>query len=50
MVYAGDKDNVNEALKVMFYKAMKMPILKDLPKKFFWKSLKTLIYQHFLHF
>lgn len=33
--YAGDKDNVNEALKVMFYKAMKMPILKDLPNKFF---------------
>ena len=35
VVYAGDKDNVNEALKVMFYKAMKMPILKDLPNKFF---------------
>ncbi|MDR4392161.1 MarR family transcriptional regulator, partial [Bacillus paranthracis] len=24
-----------EELKVMFYKAMKMPILKDLPNKFF---------------
>lgn len=33
--YAGDKDNVNEALKVMFYKAMKMPILKELPDKLF---------------
>ncbi|MEH6943045.1 MarR family transcriptional regulator [Bacillus sp. JJ722] len=35
IMYAGDKDNVNEALKVMFYKAMKMPILKDLPNKLF---------------
>lgn len=35
IIYAGDKDNVNEALQVMFYKAMKMPILKDLPDKLF---------------
>ncbi|WP_231593544.1 MULTISPECIES: MarR family transcriptional regulator [Bacilli] len=35
IMYAGDKDNVNEALKVMFHKAMKMPILKDLPNKLF---------------
>ncbi|HCH1712727.1 TPA: MarR family transcriptional regulator [Vibrio parahaemolyticus] len=35
IMYAGDKDQVNEALKVMFYKAMKMPILKDLPNKLF---------------
>jgi hypothetical protein len=33
--YAGDKDSVNEALQVMFYKAMKMPILKELPDKLF---------------
>lgn len=33
--YAGDKDSVNEALKVMFHKAMKMPILKELPDKLF---------------
>lgn len=35
IIYAGDKDNVNEALQVMFHKAMKMPILKDLPDKLF---------------
>ena len=35
IIYAGDKDNVNEALRVMFYKAMKMPILKDLPNRLF---------------
>jgi len=35
VIYAGDKDNVNEALKIMFHKAMKMPILKDLPNKLF---------------
>lgn len=35
IIYAGDKENVNEALKAMFYKAMKMPILKDLPDKLF---------------
>jgi hypothetical protein len=35
VVQAGDKDNVNEALKLMFYKAMKIPILKDLPNKLF---------------
>ena len=35
IMYAGDKDNVNEALKVMFYKAMKMKILRDLPNKLF---------------
>lgn len=35
IIYAGDKDNVNEALKAMFHKAMKMPILKDLPNKLF---------------
>lgn len=31
IMFAGDKDNVNESLKVMFRKSMKMPILKDLP-------------------
>lgn len=35
VIYAGDKDNVNESLKTMFNKAMKMPILKDLPDKLF---------------
>lgn len=35
IIYAGDKDNVNEALKTMFFKAMKMKILKDLPDKLF---------------
>ncbi|MGF2800669.1 MarR family transcriptional regulator [Bacillus cereus] len=35
VLYAGDKDSVNEALKIMFYKAMKMPILKNLPNKLF---------------
>ena len=35
ILYAGDKDNVNEALKIMFYWAMKMPVLKDLPNKLF---------------
>lgn len=35
IIYAGDKDNVNEALKLMFNRAMKMPILKNLPNKLF---------------
>jgi hypothetical protein len=35
IIYAGDKDNVNEALKTMFFKAMKMKILIDLPDKLF---------------
>lgn len=35
VIYAGDKDNVNNALQVMFYKAMKMKILKDVPNKLF---------------
>lgn len=35
VIYAGDKDIVNEALQVMFHRAMKMPILKDLPDKLF---------------
>lgn len=35
VIFAGDKDNVNEALRVMFYKAMKMPVLKALPDKLF---------------
>ncbi|ARV91417.1 hypothetical protein [Bacillus thuringiensis] len=35
VIYAGDKDNVNEALQVMFYKSMKMKILKELPDKLF---------------
>lgn len=35
LIYAGDKDSVNESLKTMFNKAMKMPILKDLPDKLF---------------
>ena len=35
ILYAGDKDNINETLIVMFNKAMKMPILKNLPNRFF---------------
>ncbi|EOP77980.1 MULTISPECIES: MarR family transcriptional regulator [Bacillus cereus group] len=35
IIYAGDKDNVNRALQVMFHKAMKMKTLKDLPDKLF---------------
>ena len=35
VLYAGDKEHVNEALQVMFHKAMKMKILKDLPDKLF---------------
>lgn len=35
IIYAGDKDRVNEALQVMFHKAMKMKILKELPDKLF---------------
>lgn len=35
IIYAGDKENVNDTLKTMFYKAMKMPILKNLPDKLF---------------
>lgn len=35
VLYTGDKDSVNEALKLIFHKAMKMPILKDLPNKLF---------------
>lgn len=35
VIYAGDKDSVNEALQVMFHKAMRMKILKDLPNKLF---------------
>jgi hypothetical protein len=35
IVYAGDKDNVPEHLQVIFYKAMKMPIFKNLPDKLF---------------
>jgi hypothetical protein len=35
IIYAGDKDNVNKALQVMFNRAMKMKILKDLPDKLF---------------
>jgi len=35
VMYAGDKENVNDALQVMFHKAMKMKVLKDLPDKLF---------------
>ncbi|MBG9830805.1 MULTISPECIES: hypothetical protein [Bacillus cereus group] len=35
IIYTGDKDNVNSALKIMFNKAMKMKILKDLPNRLF---------------
>ncbi|MDF2902760.1 MAG: hypothetical protein K0S25_398 [Bacillus sp. (in: firmicutes)] len=35
IIYAGDKDNVNEALQVMFNKPMKMKILKNVPDKLF---------------
>lgn len=35
IIFAGDKDNVPEHLQVMFFKAMKMKILKELPNKLF---------------
>lgn len=35
IIYAGDKENVNEALRAMFHKAMKTKTLKDLPDKLF---------------
>lgn len=35
IIYAGDKDNVNKVLQVMFHKAMKMKILKNLPDRLF---------------
>ncbi|MEW5208088.1 MarR family transcriptional regulator [Bacillus cereus] len=35
VLYAGDKDNVNEALKILFYRAMKLAVLKNLPNKLF---------------
>lgn len=35
IIYAGDKENINEALRAIFYKAMKMKILKELPDKIF---------------
>ncbi|MFD0769058.1 MarR family transcriptional regulator [Bacillus sp. CGMCC 1.60114] len=35
IIFAGDKDNVPEHLQVIFFKAMKMPILKQLPNKLF---------------
>lgn len=35
VIYAGDKDNVNSTLQAMFFKAMKMDVLKDLPDKLF---------------
>ncbi|MGH0697602.1 hypothetical protein [Bacillus thuringiensis] len=35
IIFAGDKDNVPEHLQIMFFKAMKMKVLKDLPNKLF---------------
>ncbi|HDR3897064.1 MarR family transcriptional regulator [Bacillus cereus] len=35
IIFAGDKDNVPEHLQVIFFKAMKMSILKQLPNKLF---------------
>ncbi|MBU4643053.1 MarR family transcriptional regulator [Bacillus toyonensis] len=35
IIYAGDKENINEALRAMFYKAMQIKLLKDLPDKLF---------------
>ncbi|MED3381586.1 helix-turn-helix domain-containing protein [Bacillus tropicus] len=35
VIFAGDKDNVPEHLQIIFFKAMKMPILKQLPNKLF---------------
>nr|WP_163174619.1 hypothetical protein [Heyndrickxia ginsengihumi] len=35
IIFAGDRDAVPDHLQVMFYKSMKMPILKDLPNKLF---------------
>ena len=35
IIYAGDKDNVNDTLRIMFSKSMKMSILKNLPNRLF---------------
>ena len=35
IIFAGDKDNIPEHLQVIFFKAMKMSILKQLPNKLF---------------
>ena len=35
VIFAGDKDNVPEHLQVIFFKAMKLKVLKDLPNKLF---------------
>jgi hypothetical protein len=35
ILFAGDKDNVNEALQIMIHKAMKIKILRDFPTKLF---------------
>jgi glycerophosphoryl diester phosphodiesterase len=35
VLYAGDRDNIEEGLKIQFVKLMKAKVLKDLPIKFF---------------
>ncbi|MGE6553290.1 MarR family transcriptional regulator [Bacillus mycoides] len=35
IIFAGDKENVPEHLQIMFHKAMKISILKNLPNKLF---------------
>lgn len=35
ILFAGDKDSINETLKAMFTKAMRKKILKNLPDRFF---------------
>lgn len=35
VIYSGDRDKVNETLKVMFSKAMLMPVLSEVPERLF---------------
>ncbi|KZD59381.1 REP 14-3 protein [Bacillus cereus] len=35
VLYSGNKDVVEDSLKIMFAKAMKMPVLKNLPERLF---------------
>lgn len=35
ILYAGDRDNIEETLKIMFQKPMKMPFMKQLPVRLF---------------
>lgn len=35
ILFRGDRDNIEEGLKIQFQKPMKMKVLKDLPERFF---------------